>query len=115
VKSYLEILNEMRREGEKYFRNYTKYAKMAKKVAERELQDVRVFVFGSVVKGQATPASDIDLLIVSKSTPPSMKERAKIKAKILTKIGIFAPFEIHIVDEKEFRWYERFIDKKVEI
>lgn len=29
------------------------------------------------------------------------------------KIGIFSPFEIHLVDEKEFEWYRRFIDKKV--
>lgn len=66
MKSYLEILNEIKRENQKYFDNYLKYAKIAKKVAKKELGKVKVFVFGSVVKAQAMLASDIDLLIVSK-------------------------------------------------
>jgi len=79
MKSYLEILNEIKRENQKYFNNYLKYARIAKKVAKKELGKVKVFVFGSVIKGKATPSSDIDLLIVSKNAPEKMRERSKIK------------------------------------
>lgn len=115
MKSYLEVLNEIRRENRKYFKNYLKYAKIVKNVVKRELGEARVFVFGSVVKKQETPASDIDLLVVSKNMPKKMNERSKIKAKIWEKIGIFSPFEIHLVNEKEFEWYRKFIDKKVAV
>ncbi len=114
-KTLFDILLEEKKEKKKYFRNYLKYAKIAKKIAKSELGDVKVFVFGSVVKKEHTPTSDIDLLIVSKNMPKTMKERAKIQAKILEKIGIRAPFEIHMVNEKEFKWYEKFIDKKIAV
>lgn len=114
-KTLVDILLERKAEREKYFKNYLKYARMAKKIAKKELKDVKVFVFGSVVKKEHTPASDIDLLIVSKNMPKRMKDRAEIQAKILKKIGIFSPFEIHMVNEREFKWYERFIDKKIAV
>ena len=113
MKSYLEILSEIKKENQKYFKNYLKYAKIIKRIVRKELGEVRVFVFGSVIKGQETPASDIDILVVSKNMPEKMNERSKIKAKIWKRIGIFSPFEIHLVDEKEFRWYEKFIDEKI--
>ena len=109
------MLNELKKEKRKYFENYLKYARIAKLVVEKELGEARAFVFGSVVKKQALPSSDIDLLIVSKNMPKKMSERSKLKAKIWKRIGIFSPFEIHLVDEKEFEWYKRFIDKKVEV
>ncbi|RLI97063.1 MAG: DNA polymerase subunit beta [Candidatus Aenigmatarchaeota archaeon] len=110
-----DLLLERKIENEKYFRNFLKYAKIAKRIAEKELKDVRVFIFGSIVKKEHTPASDIDLLIISKNMPKRISERAKIQAKILKKIGIFSPFEIHMVNEEEFKWYEKFIDKKIEV
>ena len=115
MKGFLEVLDEIKRENKKYFKNYLKYAKIAKRVAEKELGEARAFVFGSIVKKQATPASDIDLLIVSKNMPERISERSKIKAKIWKKIGIFSPFEIHLIDEKEFEWYKRFVDKKIAV
>lgn len=115
MKSFTQVLRDVVKEEEKYFKNYLKYASIAKKVVERELGDAKVFVFGSVVKGKATPASDVDLLILSKRMPERMSERSKIKAKIWKEIGIFSPFEIHLVDEKEFEWYKKFIDKKIEV
>jgi len=44
-----------------------------------------------------------------------MKERAEIVAKILKKVGIFSPFEIHLVTEEEFDWYKRFVKRFVEV
>ena len=113
MKSLVDILIERKREKEKYFRNYLKYAKLIKKLALRELKEVKVYVFGSIVKGNFLPTSDIDILIVSKNTPKNVSERARIQAKILKKIGIGSPFEIHLINEKEFEWYEKFIDKRI--
>lgn len=64
------------------------------------LPDAQVKIFGSVVKKQFHPGSDFDVLIITK---------AKIKGEIL-KLFPYAPFEIHIVNPKEFKnWYRRFI------
>ena len=113
MKSLVDILIERKKEKEKYFKNYLKYAKLIKKLALKELKTAKVYLFGSIVKGNFLPTSDIDILIVSKNTPKNVRERAKIQAKILKKIGIGSPFEIHLINEKEFEWYKRFIDKKI--
>lgn len=113
MKTLVDVLMEIKKENEKYFKNFKYYARLIKKIAGKELGEVEVFVFGSIVKGAHTPASDIDVLVVSRNMPRKMIDRAKIKAKIFKRIGIFAPFEIHMVDEKELKWYRRFIDKKI--
>jgi len=111
----MDIIREIVEEEGKYFEKYKEYAKRIKEIAKSELENVKVFVFGSVVEGKHTPSSDIDILILSDSMPKSMKKRASIKAKILKEIGILSPFEIHLVDPKEFEWYRRFIKKFEEI
>ena len=37
MKSYLEILNEIKKENQKYFDNYLKYARIAKKGSEKRI------------------------------------------------------------------------------
>ena len=115
MKDLMEVLAEIEKEQRKYFKNYKRYAKEIKKIVRSFLKDARVFVFGSVARGDYDKASDIDLIIVSKEMPKKNSDRAKIKAKIYQKLGFFIPFEIHMVTEEEFEWYERFIDKKIEI
>ena len=110
-----DILIESANEKRKYFRNYLTYAKKIKEIATKLLGKSEVFVFGSVVEGKHTPSSDIDILIVSENVPKSLEDRAKISAKILKEIDIFAPFELHIVNEKEFEWYRRFLKKTIKV
>ncbi len=105
----MDVWREIVEEERKYFENYRDYAKTVKEVTEKILGDVRVIVFGSVVEGKHTPASDIDVLVWSKNMPESMGERSRIAAEIFRKIGVNSPFEIHLVNEKEFEWYMRFI------
>ncbi|AEA46806.1 nucleotidyltransferase domain-containing protein [Archaeoglobus veneficus] len=107
----MDAVREIAQEERKYFENYMEYAQKIKKVAEGSLGKADVYVFGSVVEGRHTPASDIDILIVSENTPKSQWERGRIRAKIMKAIDVFAPFEIHIVTPKEFEWYRRFIQK----
>jgi len=109
------LLLHQKREEEKYFRNYLLYAKKAAIVAKESLPDVKLYLFGSILRKEATPASDIDLLIFSEKMPKKLSERNKIKVKILKEIGFFSPFELHLVNREEFEFYKKFIDKMKEV
>ncbi|WP_456477986.1 nucleotidyltransferase domain-containing protein [Geoglobus ahangari] len=110
-----DVRIEMVEEDRKYFENWQHYAKIISEVARGNLGDVKVYVFGSVVEGRHTPASDIDVLIVSPKTPRRMEDRAKIAGEILRRVGVFSPFELHIVTPKEFEWCRRFVKRMVEV
>jgi len=45
-------------------------------------------VFGSIARGQATAASDVDILIVNNHIPNTCKERGNLKAKIEEEAGL---------------------------
>lgn len=99
----------------KYFLAPFKYASYIKKATVQILPRVRVFLFGSILSGEALPSSDIDILVYSPSLPKSQSEQAKIKTKIFDKIGPSAPFEIHLIGKEGLSWYDRFIREKIEI
>lgn len=115
MNSLTKILKTQVEEEKKYFTNPKRYARKIKKLAEKKLTTPKVFLFGSIVNGDYTPSSDIDLLLVSPSAPKKQSERAKIKAKLYQEIGLTSPFEIHLITPKELLWYEKFIDKKIEV
>lgn len=46
-------------------RNYREVAKKVGSIVERFDPEARVYVFGSVVRGNYTAASDIDILVVT--------------------------------------------------
>ncbi|HOK56548.1 MAG TPA: nucleotidyltransferase domain-containing protein [bacterium] len=109
-KSLVDILKKRAEEKEKYFKNYLFYCKKIKEEAEKILGKVEVIVFGSVVKNEYTPLSDIDVLIISDNLPNSYEERIKIKTEIKSKIDSFSPFQIHLSNYKEYNnWYKKFI------
>jgi len=103
------------KENERYFKNYRSYLKIIKNMCMKELKEVRVYLFGSFVEGKSLPSSDIDVLIVSKNMPKMISERSKIKAEVWKKIGLFSPFELHLVNEEEFEWYKKFVKKLVAV
>lgn len=43
------------------------------------LNDAEVYVFGSIVRGNYNPMSDVDVMIVSEKIPDNIIEQAKIK------------------------------------
>jgi predicted nucleotidyltransferase len=114
AESLIDILIEEAQEKEKYFKNYLFYAKEIKKVAEKLLGKVRVFVFGSILRKKEV-ARDIDILIIS----PKLKtttQKSKILAKLWKKFGFNNPFEFHLINPDEYKnWYRYFIKKKIEI
>ncbi|MFO7966378.1 MAG: nucleotidyltransferase domain-containing protein [Archaeoglobaceae archaeon] len=113
--SFFGIIAETADEERKYFENYIEYARLIKELAEDSLGNVEVYVFGSVVEGKSTPASDIDILVVSENTPHRQSERAKVVGEIIKAIDVFAPFEIHVINYKELKWYDKFIGKKIKV
>ena len=102
IEKYFDELIKIAKEKKEYFENYMHYAKLV-----REAVGGEVIVFGSVVEGKHTMASDIDLLVVL----DSIKKRDEILMKINEVLGEFNPFQIHLVTGKEFEWYKRFIKK----
>ena len=104
---------KMRRMIERWEEYATRIAEAARKV----LGDCRVYVFGSVVEGTWTGGSDVDILIVSSRAPRRVREIAELKARIEEEAGLppIHPFEIHLVNEEEARWYFRHMRKYKEI
>lgn len=111
TRTLVDFLIEKKKREKKYFSNYLFWTKKIKKITEKNLGKVQVFLFGSIVKGRTEPGSDIDLLIIS----PKFKDteiKNEIRAKILKKIGTDSPFEIHLITPKEYnQWYKFFIKR----
>ena len=59
MRTLVDFLIEKRKREEKYFKNYLSWARKIKKVAEKELEDAKVFLFGSILK-KKTQANDIE-------------------------------------------------------
>ncbi|MBO3799389.1 MAG: nucleotidyltransferase domain-containing protein [Candidatus Brockarchaeota archaeon] len=97
-------------------KNWRKYAARIAEAARTILPGSKIYVFGSVVKGEPTGGSDVDILIFSESLPRNNLERAKIKVKIeeLSNLPPYHPFEIHIVGKEEGEWYFSRIKELVE-
>ena len=111
----MDIVKELLKEREeriRIFKNYMEYAKVVKKIAQELLGDAKVYVFGSVVKGDYHPIlSDIDVAVVTSCR--DRRKRLELKAKVARLFGDI--FEIHVLNENEWRFYKRFIDEFVEV
>lgn len=102
AKDFIEILKENFEEKKKYFENYRFYCKRIKKEAEYLLGSVKVLVFGSLIKGEFTPRSEIDILIISEDLPEAQEERNRIRTRIKSSVDPFSPFQIHLITPKEY-------------
>ncbi|RUM89655.1 MAG: hypothetical protein DSZ24_00635 [Thermodesulfatator sp.] len=115
MNAFLEIKRQWRKHVEKYFRNPVFYARILKELARKEFGEARVYLFGSVARGEALPGvSDIDLLVVTPKAPEKITQKGLFIDRFHRKIGdLFTPFEIHIVTPEEFEnWYSKFIKKE---
>ena len=101
---------------EKYFKDYLKFARLIKKRAEKIFSKARVLVFGSVIRGDYLPDSDIDILVISKRIPFDFSAQVRLKKK-LAKNFPDSPFQIHLVSPEIYeKWYKNFIkDNYVEV
>ncbi|MGC8976595.1 MAG: nucleotidyltransferase domain-containing protein [Candidatus Ratteibacteria bacterium] len=110
-KTHIQILKDIKEEREKFFENYKDYVLIIKRKAEKILKDVKIIVFGSIVKGNWHPLlSDIDILIISDEIPDDLEKRRIIKHKIKSILPPFNPFQIHLATRKEYEnYYKKFI------
>lgn len=76
-------------------------------VVEEVIPDVEVYVIGSVIRGNSTGGSDVDVLLVSEHMPNKLIDRAKLKALIEEKLGLpyYHPFEMHLLRLEEAEYY----------
>lgn len=111
MKSLYRILAEENQKSQEYLQNHIFYGREIKKIIKDFFEDAKVLIFGSAVKGNYSPDSDIDILVISSGIPQDLFEQAKIKVKIKEKFPD-APFEIHLVTPQQYEnWYKRFIKK----
>ncbi|MGC8932752.1 MAG: nucleotidyltransferase domain-containing protein [Candidatus Methanodesulfokora sp.] len=110
---YVEIL--MRRA--EMVRNWREHARAIAEAARSVLPGSKIYVFGSVVRGESTGGSDVDILIVSNEVPESNLERARMKVMIEERLGLplYHPFELHLVKEEEAKLYFKRIKEFVEL
>jgi len=110
MEKYIDVLIERA----KIIKEWNAYMPRIRKAIKTLMPDAQVYIFGSIVKGSAVSGSDIDVLIVSKNMPKSNIKRAEIKIKIeeLSKLPWYHPFELHLADEKEMKWYLKIKDLK---
>ncbi len=116
MRSLYKILAERNQKAKKYFQDCIFYAKEVKKLAEKFFKNVKVLIFGSVVRNNYRPDSDIDILIISPEVPEGVFNQAEIKVKIKEKF-LDAPFELHLVTPEQYEtWYKGFIkDDYIEV
>jgi predicted nucleotidyltransferase len=80
-------------------------AKRVKEIINLYDPQARVIVFGSVVRGEYTASSDIDILVIT--------EKINMKYDIMAGVYkelVYAPIELHIVSPELYdKWYRRFI------
>lgn len=89
-----------------YLKNFKEVAEKVKEIARTIDPKIKVFVFGSVIRGRYTALSDIDILIIVES----LNKKYDIMAEVYKEIE--APIELHVITKELFeKWYKKFIDQ----
>ncbi len=85
-----------------------------KKVTES--MGCKAYLVGSWAEGRATPASDVDILVVCKELSKSMLDRGKIVAEILERAGVpdYEDAHLLLIDEEELPYYSLFFKNLIE-
>jgi predicted nucleotidyltransferase len=93
---YIDVMIERAR----MVREWEIHVERIVKATKELMPDAEIYISGSVVKGEATGGSDVDILIKSNNLPKSSLERAGIKVRIEEMVGlpVYHPFEIHLAD-----------------
>jgi predicted nucleotidyltransferase len=95
--------------------NVIDYLKRIKNICRMFDPNCRLIVFGSYVRGDMRPDSDIDVLLITDQAN-NAQYRGKLRAEIARNIGLVTPFEVHIISNEEYEnWYRKFIDAQQEI
>ena len=96
------LLIEEARRRERIFENLHLYLERLKNEMRKMDGESRLFLFGSAARGEHVLMSDVDVLILTRLRPSEVIAR-------LRGAGFDEPFEFHVVDEKRFETYKRFV------
>ncbi|BBG24800.1 nucleotidyltransferase domain-containing protein [Sulfuracidifex tepidarius] len=103
------------KEREEAFSRLNEYLSRIKEIATSMDRGARVFLFGSVARGNFKPDSDIDVLVISDILGNSTESKVETIEEIMEKIKNNF-FEIHVISSKEYEiWYKKFIDVMIEV
>jgi len=89
--------------------NWRKWAKKIANEVKEVLPDAEIYVIGSVVRGDYTGGSDVDVLIISSQAPQKARERSRLKIIIEERLDLpyYHPFELHVLKPEEAGLYLR--------
>jgi hypothetical protein len=91
-----------------YLYRYRDIASVIKEKVLEYFANARVLVFGSIIKGEVTADSDIDLLIIINER--DYAKEAEFRADIIRSM-FDIPLELHFASKDQFEnWYKKFID-----
>ncbi len=110
MRNFAEIVGETSRSIEEYRKRLDSHLALIKEVSSRFFgPEVEVYLFGSTVRGEERPLSDIDVAVVL-NRRPNLEERMNFLVELRHLLGIFHPFEVHVIGKEEWeRWYRRFV------
>jgi len=111
--SLMDLQMEVVRKFEEFRKDFIKHARKIKEIALESFGDANVYVFGSVVRGECHPMSDVDVAVVSSDVGED--KRVDFYRKIRREFGILHPFEIHILSREEWRVYKKFVRDYIKI
>jgi len=111
----MEFLKDVYEERRKYFEKLDEYLEEIKRIVKSAVPDAKIFLFGSVVKGEySVGLSDIDIAIISKEF--ENREKKLEVFGMLTEKFMDSPFEFHLLTPKQWEFYSKFIgDQKRKI
>lgn len=91
----------------KELKNWRETVRKIARAAREELGEVRVYVFGSAVRGELIASSDVDVLICSPTMPEDEAELWNLKKRIMRRAGLNmrSPFQLHLVNEEGEKFY----------
>lgn len=98
---------------EHYRQSWKAYMAEIKVMILKHCPDAKLYVFGSTIRGETHPTSDIDVLIVSNEFN-SIKTRIEIHSKLKLQF-LDAPFEFHLIYPEKFPFYKKMAKEMVEV
>jgi len=100
---------DLQRSRAAMLKEWRAWAERVASAAEKTLPGLEVYVMGSVVRGDYTGGSDIDILITSDALPEGLLKRAEIKSSIEEAANLppTHPIQIHLTKRSEANNYIR--------
>lgn len=107
-RSYSDVLLETMLERRRLLRSWRRLAESIARVIREAYPRARVYLAGSLARGEWTAASDIDILVVL-DHEPTPREAARIIEYVWEKLSLPPnhPLEIHVVGPTSLERYKR--------